>query len=157
MLWALNREVLWREFWKWKLCNVKTTLILVTWHRGSRYRYNITIVFSFEIWFSKFNYALWQRGDCALTMFLNDSFFIYKRFVNFSSFVNFLHRRIIFVHSTLFRYSLVFEMNFNYKKNFFLISTFFFQRWRVFNRFKMNCDSFRKKRDYYFFRKKRNC
>ena len=36
-------------------------------------------------------------------------------------------------------------------------SFFFLQRWRMFNRPKMNCGSFWKKRNYCFFRKKRNC
>ena len=80
MLWALNREVLWRKSWKWKLCNVKITLILVTWHREFRYRCDITTVFSFEVWSLKFNYAFWQRSDCASTAFLNDFFFICERF-----------------------------------------------------------------------------
>ena len=43
MLKALNREILWKEFWEWKLYNVKITLMLMTWHHGSRYRYDITL------------------------------------------------------------------------------------------------------------------
>ena len=86
MLWTLNREIFWRKFWKWKLCNVKITLILITWHRGFRYRCDITIVSFFEIWFSKFNYALWQRGDCASTTLLNNFFFICEKFFTYELF-----------------------------------------------------------------------
>ena len=47
MLWALNREILWREFWEWKFCNVKITLILMIWHHEFRYRCDITTASSF--------------------------------------------------------------------------------------------------------------
>ena len=44
MLKALNSEILWREFWEWKLYNVKIKLILMTWHHVFRYRCDITLL-----------------------------------------------------------------------------------------------------------------
>ena len=100
----------------------------------------------FKIWSSKFNYALWQRDDCASTAHKNDfSFYLFFYFICvrlfickffshlwiffhlwfFFSFMNF-YRRFIFVHPTSFRHSFAFEINFNYKKSFSSQIQFFF-------------------------------
>ena len=140
MLETLNRKILWKKFWEWKFCNVKVTLMLMTWHHESRYRCDITIVSSF--WSLIFKAQL-----CALItrrLRFNDaqkwSFFlsfllfylckalhlwIFLHLWFFSSSVNF-HKRFIFVHSTSFRHSFASKMNFNYKKNFSSQIQFFF-------------------------------
>ena len=64
---------------------------------------------------------------------------------------SFIKRHFV-IHSFLKWISIIKRTSlFNF--NFFF---FFLQRWWMFNRFEINCDSSRKKRDYYFFRKKLN-
>ena len=141
MLEALNREILWRKFWEWKLCNVKVTLMLMTWHHEFRYRCDITTVLSFwslifraqlcasttqqlrfndaQKWFSFLSFLL---SYLCKTLHL---WIFFSHLWIFSSSVNF-HKRFIFVHPTSFRHSPAPEVNFNYKKNFSSQIQFFF-------------------------------
>ena len=161
MLEALNREILWREFWEWKFCNVKVTLMLMIWHHEFRYRYDITTVSSF--WSLIFKAQL-----CALTtrrLRFNDAqewffflssllsylckalhlwiFFLICEFFLICDF--FLHlwiftngsssfiRRHLVIHPLLRWISIIKRTSF-LKFNFLF---FFLQRWRVFNRSEM--------------------
>ena len=134
----------------------------------------LQLFFSFEVWSLKLNYALWQRGDCASTTLMNNfimknlSFVNFFSFENFFSFVNFSHLWIFsplwiffidesfsfikcyFVIHSFLKWIFVIKKTFFFNFNFFF---FFLQRWRMFNCFEINCGSFRKKRDYCFFRK----
>ena len=161
MLGALNREVLWREFWGWKLCNAKATLMLMTWHHGSRYRCGITIVSPFwnlifraQLCASttrrlRFNGAQkWFFFLSSLLSYLCKAlhlwiFFLICEFPFICDF--FLHlwiftdgsfsfiRRHSVIHPLLRWISIIKRASF-FKFNFFF---FFLQRWRMFNRFEI--------------------
>ena len=128
MLEALNREILWREFWEWKLCNVKITLILMTWHHVFRYCCNNTIVFSFKSLIFRVHIIALRTYQMR---FINVSLLTSSSLIKDSSSVNFLsvnfnsstcHLRSFVVTSSF----IIFKVNFNYKRNFFLQSSFFF-------------------------------
>ena len=130
MLEALNREILWREFWEWKLCNVKITLILMTWHHVFRYRCDITIAFSFKSLIFKAHIIALKAcqmrfTDVSLTISL--SLMKNSSSVNFFSFVNFnsstCHLRSFVVISSFIAFWDEFQL---LKRLFLLINSFFF-------------------------------
>ena len=159
MLEALNHEILWRKFWGWKFCNVKITLMLMTWHHEFRYRCDITIVsFFWNLIFRtqlcastarrlRFNNAQkWSFFLFFLLFYLCKTllhlwiFFLICEFFLICDF--FLHlwiftdgsfsfiRRHLVIHSLL-KWILTIKRASFFRFNFFF---FFLQRWRVFNR-----------------------